>query len=136
MNRTPAGLALGLGLAALALAPQETQHTQDSLETVMALLTKKDAVLADVREKSEWEDGHIEGALLVPLSWLREESGKDTFALRLAGKVPRKKIVYLYCRSGRRALTAASMLRKQGYDARALKAGFEDLRQAGFTAAK
>lgn len=134
MNRTPAGLALAL--AALGLAPQDIEHTQDSLQTVMASWTKKDAVLADVREKGEWDDGHVDGALFVPLSWLREESGKDTFAERLGDKVPRKKIVYIYCRSGRRALTAASMLRKQGYDARALKAGFEDLRQAGFTAAK
>jgi hypothetical protein len=33
-------------------------------------------------------------------------------------------------------LAAAAILRKQGYDARPLKAGFEDLKQAGFTVAK
>jgi rhodanese-related sulfurtransferase len=72
----------------------------------------------------------------VPLSWLREESKNDSFADRLAQKLPAKKILYIHCRSGGRARTAAGMLRKQGYDARPLKAGFDDLREAGFTAAK
>ena len=33
-------------------------------------------------------------------------------------------------------VTIATLLRKQGYDARPLKAGFDDLRQAGFSVAK
>jgi len=121
-------------LAATAQDPVE--HTRDSLEMVKTSMAKKDAVLVDVREKSEWDEGHIEGALLVPLSWLREESAGDKYAERLAEKLPAKKILYVHCRSGKRALTAASMLRKQGYDARPLKAGFDDLRQAGFSVAK
>jgi rhodanese-related sulfurtransferase len=99
-------------------------------------MAKKEAVLVDVREKSEWDAGHLEGALLVPLSWLREASAGEKFSERLAEKLPAKKILYLHCRSGRRVLAAASILRKQGYDARPLKAGFEALRDAGFTPAK
>jgi rhodanese-related sulfurtransferase len=93
-------------------------------------------VLVDVREKREWDEGHIDGALLLPLSWLREESKGDKFADRLGEKLPAKKILYVHCRSGGRALTAAGLLRKQGYDARPLKAGFDDLRKAGFTVAE
>ena len=89
----------------------------------------------DARPRDKFEAGHIEGALLVPLSWLREESKNDTFGKRLEEKLP-KKILYIHCRSGGRARTAAGMLRKQGYDARPLKAGFDDLRQAGFSVAK
>src|SRR6185295_6269910 len=111
------------------------EHTQDSLETVKAAMAKKDAVLVDVREQKEWDDGHIDGALLLPLSWLREQSKGDSFAERLGEKLPAKKILYIHCRSGGRALTAAGLLRKQGYDARPLKAGYEDLRKAGFSAA-
>lgn len=88
-------------------------------------------VLVDVREPREWAAGHVDGALLLPLSWLRRAS-----AARLSRKLPRKKIVYVHCRSGGRALTAAGLLRKQGYDARPLKAGFEVLRKAGFSLAK
>jgi rhodanese-related sulfurtransferase len=121
---------------AFAALQDPIEHTKDSLDLVKAAMANKDAVLVDVREKSEWDDGHVDGALLVPLSWLREESKGDKFADRLAEKLPAKKILYVHCRSGKRALTAASMLRKQGYDARPLKAGFDDLRQAGFSVAK
>ena len=121
----------------LFLAVQDrVEHTSDSLESVKAAMAKKDAVLVDVREQSEWDDGHIDGALFLPLSWLREESKGGKFADRLAEKLPAKKILYVHCRSGGRALTAAGLLRKQGYDARPLKAGYEDLRKAGFTQAK
>ena len=109
--------------------------TKDTLEEIKAAMAKKDAVLVDVREQREWDEGHIEGAVFLPLSWLREESKSDTFGKRLEEKLP-KKILYIHCRSGGRARTAAGMLRKQGYDARPLKAGFDDLRQAGFTVAK
>ena len=120
----------------LAAALQDpVEHTKDTLDQVKAAMAKKDAVIVDCREKSEWDEGHLDGALFVPLSWLREESKGDKFADKLGEKLP-KKILYIHCKSGKRALTAASMLRKQGYDARALKAGFDDLRQAGFTVAK
>ena len=124
-------------LAALVLLVQDpVEHTRDTLETVKTAMAKKEAILVDVRERSEWDEGHIEGALFLPLSWLREESKGEQFAERLGEKVPAKKILYVYCRSGRRVLTAAGILRKQGYDVRPLKAGFEALREAGFTPAK
>jgi phage shock protein E len=104
---------------------------QDPLDQVKSDMAKKEAVLVDVREQKEWDEGHIEGALLVPLSWLRDASKED-----LAGKLPAKKILYVHCRSGARARTASGMLKKQGYDARPLKSGFDDLVEAGFTRAK
>jgi rhodanese-related sulfurtransferase len=118
----------------LAAALQDpVEYTQDTLDQVKAAMAKKDAVLVDVREQTEWDKGHIEGALFVPLSWLREESKGDSFAERLKEKLPPKKLLYVHCRSGGRARIAAGLLRKQGYDARPLKAGFEELRQAGFS---
>jgi rhodanese-related sulfurtransferase len=125
-----------LGALLLAAGLQDpVEFTKDSLDQVKAAMAKKDAVLVDVREQREWDDGHIDGAILVPLSWLKEESKSDSFGKRLEEKLP-KKILYIHCRSGGRARTAAGMLRKQGYDARPLKAGFDDLRQAGFSVAK
>ena len=87
-------------------------------------------VLVDVREQREWDAGHLDGAVFLPLSRLRRAS-----ASQLARKLPRSKILYVHCRSGGRARTAAGLLRKHGYDARPLKAGFADLRRAGFSAA-
>lgn len=117
-------------------AQDPVEHTRDTLDAVKAAMAKNEAVFLDVREKKEWDEGHLDGAMFLPLSWLREESTGDQFADRLAERVPKKKILYLYCRSGRRVLAAASILRKQGYDARPLKAGFEQLRQAGFSVEK
>lgn len=119
-------------LATLVLLCQDA----DALDQVKAAMAKKEAVLVDVREQTEWDEGHIEGALLLPLSWLREESKGDGFSEKLAGKLPAKKVLYIHCRSGGRARTAAGMLKKHGYDARPLKAGFQALVEAGFTPAK
>ncbi len=124
-------LAAFLILAAL----QEIDHTKDSLDTVKAALAKKDAVLIDVREKGEWDQGHLEGALFLPLSWLKAESKGDQFVERTSEKLPANKVLYLHCRSGGRVISAAGLLKKAGYDVRPLRQGFDDLKDAGFPVA-
>jgi rhodanese-related sulfurtransferase len=116
-------------------AVQEIDHTKDSLDTVKSALAKKDAVLIDVRERGEWDQGHLEGALLVPLSWLKAESKADKLAEHAAEKLPANKILYLHCRSGGRVIPAAGILKKAGYDVRPLSQGYDDLRDAGFPVA-
>ena len=44
--------------------------------------------------------------------------------------------MYLHCASGKRCLAAADLLKKQGYDVRPLKSGYEALLGAGFEKAK
>jgi phage shock protein E len=61
------------------------------------------AVLVDVRTPGEYADGHIEGAVNIPLADLRER------AQELSGKR-----VVLYCRSGNRSHTAQQLLRERG----------------------
>lgn len=121
--------------AVLLLAAQEVDHTKDSLDTVKAAIAKKDAVLVDVREKGEWDAGHLDGALFLPLSWLKSESKGDKFKEQAGEKLPAGKVVYLHCRSGGRVLPAAGLLKKLGYDVRPLKQGFDDLKEAGFPVA-
>lgn len=128
-------MAAVLTLAA-ALSAQEIDHTKDSLDAVKAALAKNEAVLVDVREKGEWDQGHLEGALFLPLSWIKAESKGDHFAEHAAEKLPEKKVLYLHCRSGGRVISAAGLLKKAGYDVRPLRQGFDDLREAGFPAAK
>ncbi len=62
-------------------------------------------VFIDVRTPEEYAEGHIEGALLIPVQELES---------RLAG-IPHDKQVYIYCRSGRRSARAAAMLAGAGY---------------------
>ena len=125
-------------LALLLAAAQDstTEYTKDPLDMVKASLQKKDAVLLDGREQKEWDAGHLEGAIFLPLSWLKAERDGEKFAEKLGEKLPAKKIVYLHCRSGGRALTAAGILKKAGYEVRPLKSGFEELKKSGFAEAK
>lgn len=102
--------------------------TKDSLETVKKNLDDKKAVLVDVREQSEWNNGHIDSAVLVPLSKLSD--GVD--AKDLAKKVDKSKIVYTHCVVGKRSVTAGNILEKMGYEVRPLKAGYKQLVEAGF----
>ena len=43
-----------------------------------------------------------------------------------------EKIIYTHCVMGVRAIKAAKILEKLGYNVRPLKAGYEDLVKAGF----
>ncbi|MCE9554626.1 MAG: rhodanese-like domain-containing protein [Planctomycetes bacterium] len=127
---------LALAVALLAGQSAQAQHTADSIDQVEKNLTAHKAVLLDVREEGETDKGYIDGALLVPLSMLQEGKQTDGFAQVLAQRLPKKTIVYCYCVSGGRALVASEILKGLGYDARALKPGYQDLSQAGFVTAK
>lgn len=119
------------GLVGIASPAMAGEHTNDSLDAVKKAITDGKAVLLDVREKSEWDDGHLKDAKLLPLSVLKAGVKADD----VARVVAKGKIVYCHCGSGIRCLKAADQLRKIGYDVRPLKAGYSDLLDAGFSPA-
>ncbi len=64
-------------------------------------------VIIDVRTDAEWNDGHIEGAILIPYELIGERIGtvvKD-----------KSKRIYVYCRSGRRSQIAKENLERLRY---------------------
>ncbi len=107
-------------------------HTTDSLDTVKERLTSKEAVLIDVREVNEWNEGHLEVAKLVPLSDIRDPQKRKNATKDLS----KEEIIYCHCRSGKRVFIAKHFLTKEGYDIRPLKDGYKDLLSAGFEKAK
>jgi phage shock protein E len=107
-------------------------HTKDTIATIKKNLAAKKAVLIDVREKAEWERGHLKAAILVPLSMLSEKE-QEAKVVKL---LPKKKIIYCHCRSGGRARAAGDILEELGYDVRPLRHGFFDLVDSGFEEAK
>lgn len=64
------------------------------------------ALLVDVREIAEYEEGHIEGAINIPLRTLAQN----------LDKIPTDRQVYVYCASGFRAGQALASLGMLGYD--------------------
>lgn len=104
------------------------ETTKESLDTVKKNVSEKRAVLVDVREKSEWDAGHIADAIFLPLSELH--GGLD--AGQLTKRLPKDKVLYTHCVVGKRSLTAANILERQGYEVRSLKPGYKELVAAGF----
>lgn len=77
-----------------------------------------DAVLIDVREKEEWDGGHIKGACHVPLSAIKNDP--EVFSPY------RKKPCILYCQRGMRSRMAAEILMNAGFtELYSLKGGYE-----------
>jgi rhodanese-related sulfurtransferase len=66
-----------------------------------------EAILLDVREDYEWNDGHILNAKHVPLGNLNELTTRD-----FSKDLP----IYIYCRSGGRAGVAESILKDLGFE--------------------
>src|SRR5580693_7228490 len=115
------------GLVASLSAARAAEHTKDTPQAVKKAVADGKAVLLDVREKDEWDAGHIKGARLLPLSALKDGGKADD----LAQTVPKGKVVYCHCAAGRRSLEAADILKNFGYDVRPLKPGYRDLIKAG-----
>ena len=66
-------------------------------------------VLLDVREESEFAQGHADGAELLAVDDITDETA--------ARVIPEKEMpVVTYCRSGNRARLAAERLTKMGYE--------------------
>lgn len=110
-------------------------YTTDPLDKVKAEVETGTAILVDVREKQEWDRGHLRKAVCLPLSSLRAWQNKGLSASEKAAlvkSVPEGSVVYCHCAAGSRALPAGAALRKLGYDARPLRQGFRALVEAGF----
>lgn len=111
----------------VAAVSNAAEHTKDSLATVKQNIKNKKAVLVDVREKGEWDEGHIKGAISLPLSGLRDGVTPDKLK-----PLPKDKIIYLHCVVGQRARVAGNLLEKYKYKVRPLKPGYDEIISAGF----
>ena len=69
-------------------------------------LVESGAYIVDVRERAEFENGHIKGAINIPLSELRER----------VNEIPKDKTVYLHCRTGQRSYNAVLALQHLGFN--------------------
>lgn len=73
----------------------------------LQLINHKNAFVLDVREPSEYNNGHLLNAKLLPLGKLKERMGEL--------EKHRDKPMLVVCRSGNRSGTACAILAKNGY---------------------
>jgi rhodanese-related sulfurtransferase len=115
-RRSPLALVAAIAaVAVVAVVFMATRGGGEALTTVSvrdlqsALAQNPAPTLIDVREPVEYADGHVEGALLMPLANV----------VQLAADLPKDEPVYVFCRTGNRSLQASQAL---------VAAGFEDVR--------
>ncbi|ASY33823.1 MULTISPECIES: rhodanese-like domain-containing protein [unclassified Streptomyces] len=96
-----------------------------SLPSVGVGELKADDFLLDVREDDEWQAGHIEGALHIPMSDFVARYGEVTEA------APQDGTVNVICRSGGRSAQVTMYLAQQGIDAVNVEGGMQAWEAAG-----
>lgn len=69
-------------------------------------LVETDAFIIDVREREEYEAGHLINAVNIPLSEIRQR----------VDEIPKDRPVYLHCRSSQRSYNAIMALQHMGFD--------------------
>ncbi len=79
----------------------------DINEEEMKFLVSKGAILIDVRSKQEYEEGHIEGAILLPEYDIKKKAREVL--------PDKKKEIIVYCSSGTRSKKAQEELNDIGY---------------------
>jgi rhodanese-related sulfurtransferase len=74
---------------------------------LMEDLSSDDYIILDVRTIDEYNEGHIDGALLIPDYELEERAETEL--------EDKSQIIFIYCRSGNRSAGAAKTLEELGY---------------------
>ena len=104
---------LAVGCTAQNLTPPED----------VSKLLSDGALLIDVRTKSEFDSGHLEGALHQPY--------QDILKLPKLEEVDKDKPIVVYCRSGRRSGFAYDTLKEAGFKNVYNGGGYESLKKSG-----
>ena len=76
------------------------------VQTAATLMNNDDVLLIDVREQWEYDEKHIPGITLIPMSELESR----------ISEIPTDKTVVLTCRSGNRSGQVHAFLAENGYD--------------------
>jgi len=88
-------------------AGKEIDHVPSvTAEELVELAEKKVLHIVDVRKESEFEEGHIKGAINAPLDHINESMAK----------LDKDQTYYLHCAGGYRSMVFNSILRARGFD--------------------
>ena len=100
--------ALPFGCVGCSDGGSDATYEQISGAEAKALMDSENGyIIIDARTQSEYDEGHIPGAILIPEYEIADRAEKE---------LPDKnQLILVYCRSGRRSKIAAEELVKLGY---------------------
>lgn len=103
--------------ALVACQPDGAMYQSVDVATFAEIIQDSNVVLLDVRTQSEYEAGHIPGAILIDVT-------QADFLPKCKQELPLDKTIALYCRSGNRSKKAAQLLSQENYKVVELNTGF------------
>jgi phage shock protein E len=111
------------------VADAKKNITEISAQDAATKLKNGEAVIIDVRDKDEWDEGHIPGAM---------HMSRGTIELDIEEKVPDPNaMIICHCGGGGRGALATESVQKMGYkNVRNLAGGLKAWRAAGLPTAK
>ncbi len=111
------------------VADAKKNITEISLQDAAVKLQAAEAVIIDVRDKDEWDEGHIAGALHL---------SRGTIELDIEEKVPDPNaMIICHCGGGGRGALATESLQKMGYkNVRNMAGGFKAWKAIGLPTTK
>ncbi len=95
-------------LGAIIVYQQRSSGATVGPQQAVLLINRSDAVVVDVREKKEFESGHIVDALNIPLAKLKQRLSEL--------KKHKDKPLIVVCKIGQHSSEAARMLKEEGYE--------------------
>ena len=100
-------LSLPFSLFGCNLFKKKTYKQISGAEAKSLMDSESDYIIIDARTQSEYDEGHIPGAILIPEYEIAERAEREL--------PDKKQLILVYCRSGRRSKIAAEELVKLGY---------------------
>ncbi len=111
------------------VADAKKNITEISPQDAVAKLKSDEATIVDVREKDEWDEEHISGAI---------HMSRGAIELDIEEKVPdTNAMIICHCGGGGRSALAAESLQRMGYkNVRSMAGGFKAWKAAGLLTTK
>ena len=107
-----------LNILALTALGKNQENSDDVEANNIENLVKNKEFLLDVREEYEYQEGHVKGAVNLPLREILSQ--KDSLS--------KDKDIYVYCRSGHRSADAVNFLKSLGFEkVHNIEGGFIDI---------
>lgn len=98
-------------LAGCTAQPVQTEekapYVKISAEEAKKIMDEQPAVVVDVRTQEEYDEGHIEDSVLMPVDTIANDAEKVL--------TDKSAVILVYCRSGNRSKTASEALINLGY---------------------